>query len=96
MLHIDTRGAAAPLALLFDQPGNLQFTQQLTGLLLAAAQVGLYGCDRVIEIDAAMLVQPTLLHGKIHTVQQEPVQKSLASVETRRYCGSVIRGFGTR
>ena len=75
MLHIDARRAAAPLALLFDQPSALQFTQQLTGLLLAAAQVSLYGCDREKDIDAAMLVQPALLHGKVHTVQQKPVQQ---------------------
>ena len=75
MLHIDARRAAAPLALLFDQPSALQFMQQLTGFLLAAAQVGLYGRDRKEEIDAAMLVQPALLHGKIHPVQQKPVEQ---------------------
>ena len=74
VLDIDQAGSAQTTALALDEGDVLQFPEQLYRLVLGAAEGFLHFPDSVDDIHPTLLVQPAVLCGQAHAVQQNAVQ----------------------
>ena len=76
---IDFRWAALALPNTFNQPKTVfpvvQLHQHPGGLVVAAVQILLYLVQRVVDIDAPLLIVPAVLGRQAHAVQQQAVQQ---------------------
>ena len=74
VLDVDQAGSAQTTAFALDEVELLQFSEQLDRLVFGAAEGFLYFSDGVDDIHPPLLVQPTILYGQAHAVQQNAVQ----------------------
>ena len=74
VLDVNQAGSAQTTAFALDEVELLQFPEQLDRLVFGAAEGFLYFSDGVDDIHPPLLVQPTILYGQAHAVQQNAVQ----------------------
>ena len=74
---IDFRWAALALPNTFNQPKTVfpvvQLHQHPGGLVVAAVQILLYLVQRVVDIDAPLLIVPAVLGRQAHAIQQQAI-----------------------
>ena len=75
VLDVDQAGSAQTTALALNEVDVLQFPEQLDRLVLGAAEGFLHFPDGVDDIHPPLLVQPAILYGQAHAVQQDAVQR---------------------
>ena len=75
VLDVDQAGSAQTTALALDEVNVLQLPEQLDRLVLGAAEGFLHFPDGVDDIHPPLLVQPAVLCGQAHAVQQDAVQR---------------------
>ena len=74
VLDVDQAGSAQTTAFALDEVDVLQLPEQLDRLVLGAAEGFLHFPDGVDDIHPPLLVQPAVLCGQAHAVQQDAVQ----------------------
>jgi len=75
VLDIDKAGPAQTTAFTLDEVDVLQLPEQLDRLVLGATEGFLHFPDGVNDIHSPLLVQPAVLCGQAHAVQQDAVQR---------------------
>ena len=75
VLDVDEVGLAQPLPLALDEAAfALQLMQQLSGLLVGAAQGGHDLLDGEDDIHTSFFIQPAVLAAQAHTVKDQTVE----------------------
>ena len=74
VLDVDQAGSAQTTAFALDEVDALQFPEQLDRFVFGAAERFLHFPDGVDDIHPPLLVQPAVLCGQAHAVQQDAVQ----------------------
>ena len=75
VLDVDEVGLAQPLPLALDEAAFvLQLMQQLSGLLVGAAQGGHDLLDGEDDIHTSFFIQPAVLAAQAHTVKEQTVE----------------------
>ena len=74
VLDVDQAGSAQTTAFTLDEVDVLQFPEQLDRLVLGATEGFLHFPDDIDDIHPPLLVQPAVLCGQAHAVQQDAVQ----------------------
>ena len=96
VLDVDEVGLAQPLPLALDEAAFvLQLMQQLSGLLIGAAQGGHDLLDGEDDIHTPRPIQPAVLAAQAHAVKEQTVEH-LASAETLLNRSSVNSTLGMR
>ena len=75
VFDVDQAGSAQTTAFTLDEVSVLQFPEQLDRLVFGTAEGFLHFPDGVDDIHPPLLVQPAVLCGQAHAVQQDAVQR---------------------
>lgn len=87
VLDVDEVGLAQPLPLALDEAAfALQLMQQLSGLLVGAAQGGHDLIDGEDDIHTSFFIQPAVLAAQAHAVKEQ-------TVEHLGFCGNASEPF---
>lgn len=87
VLDVDEVGLAQPLPLALDEAAfALQLMQQLSGLLVGAAQGGHDLLDGEDDIHTSFFIQPAVLAAQAHAVKEQ-------TVEHLGFCGNASEPF---